>query len=264
MKIRLSTTSALAVLAALTVSTEVFAQARPDRSIPVRKGETPAPARTDTVVVRDTVRMVDTVTVTRTVHDTVVQRVEVAPPPTPFGAFYFGLQGGAAMPINALNVTHAPGITAGALAGWDSYRAPLGLRVDGAYSRLGEESAYAGASPPGCTGTECATVGDPEIWHVNIDAKLRLPFMADSPVKLYVVGGATWNRFRGFTFVDEDNSNDIVLRDDEWHNKWGGNAGGGIAFGFGRANLFLEGRFQTMNVANSVQNHVPIVLGITF
>ena len=150
MTLRLTTTSALALVAALTISTEAFGQAQSDRRIPVRKGETPAPARTDTVVMRDTIRIttVDTVTVTR--RDTVIQRVEVAPPPTPFGRFYAGLQGGAVMPIQALNIPHSPGFQAGALLGWDSYRAPLGLRLDGGYSRFGEESAYAGGLP-GCT-----------------------------------------------------------------------------------------------------------------
>ena len=261
MKLRLSTTSALAVLAALTVSTDALAQVRSDRPIPVRKGETPAPARTDTVVMRDTIRLTDTVTVVR--RDTVVQRVEVAPPPTPFGTFYFGLQGGAAVPVAAFNIPHSPGYIAGALLGWDSYRAPLGLRLDGGYTKIGEEAPYAGGLP-GCSGEDCAGIGDPEIWHVNGDVKLRLPFLAEAPVKLYALGGITYNRFRGFTFVDEEQNNAIVYRTDNWADKWGGNLGGGLAFGFGRANLFLEGRFQTMNILTPTQNHVPIVLGITF
>lgn len=258
MKIRLSTSSTLAVLAALTVSTEAFAQVRSDRPIPVRKGETPMPARTDTVVMRDTIRMTDTVTVVR--RDTVVQRVEVAPPPTPFGRFYWGLQGGAAIPVAAMNIPHSPGFTAGALLGWDSYRAPLGLRLDGGYTRMGEESEWAG----GGIGEDPSSVGDPELWHANLDAKLRLPFLPDSPARLYLLGGLTYNRFRGFTFVDDDNNNAIVLRTDDWHDKIGGNLGGGLSFAFGRAAMFLEGRFQTMNIGNTTQNHVPVVLGITF
>ena len=250
----------LVAAALLLGASNAFAQVRSDTRIPVRKGEVVAP-RTDTVVVRDTIRLttVDTVTVTR--RDTVVQRVEVAPPPTPFGRFYFGLDAGAAMPIQALNVPHSPGFTVGALAGWDSYRAPLGLRVDGGYTRFGEESAYAGGAP-GCV--ECASVGDPELWHGNIDAKLRIPFVAESPARFYLVGGATYNRFRGFTFVDQDQSNLVVLSTDDWHDKWGGNVGAGLSFGWGSTNLFLEGRFQTMNIANTTQNHIPIVLGITF
>ncbi|HYD51613.1 MAG TPA: hypothetical protein VEA99_03255 [Gemmatimonadaceae bacterium] len=264
MTLRLSTTSAFALLAALTISSEAFAQVRSDTRIPVRKGETPAPARTDTVVVRDTIRLTTTDTVTVTRRDTVIQRVEVAPPPTPFGRFYFGLQGGAALPIQAMNIPHSPGFTAGALLGWDSFRAPLGLRLDGGYTRIGEEEGWAGGLPGCGTDDECAGIGDPELWHANIDAKLRIPFTAESPARFYIVGGATYNRFRGFTFVDDDANNAIVLRTDDWHDKWGGNVGAGLQFGFGRANLFLEGRLQTMNIGNTTQNHVPIVLGLLF
>jgi len=248
-------TAALGVIAATTLSTEALAQARSDRTIPLRKGETAAPARTDTVVVRDTVRMssVDTVTVIR--RDTVVQRVEVAPAPTPFGRFYAGLLGGAALPIQALGIPQSTGWTVGGLVGWDSYRAPLGLRLDGGYSSFGEDDEFIG---------DDVDLGDPELWHANIDAKLRLPFLSTSPVSLYAVGGATYNRFRGFTFIDDDNANAIVLADDNWHDKWGGNIGAGIGFNFGRANMFIESRFQTMNIGNTSQNHVPVVLGITF
>ncbi|HYD51612.1 MAG TPA: hypothetical protein VEA99_03250 [Gemmatimonadaceae bacterium] len=255
---RTTLTAALAVMALATISTQALAQARSDRTIPLRKGETPAPARTDTVVVRDTIRMssVDTVTVIR--RDTVVERVEVAPAPTPFGRFYAGLAGGAALPIQALGIPQSTGFTANAMLGWDSYRAPLGLRLDGGYSKFGEDDEWAGG-PVG--GTE---LGDPELWHLNVNAKLRLPFLASSPVNLYAVGGATYNRFRGFTFVDDDANNQVVLADDDWHDKWGGNIGGGLGFNFGRASMFIESRFQTMNIGNTSQNHVPVILGITF
>lgn len=258
---RLSTTTALAFVASLAFAGEAAAQTpRSDRPIPVRKGETPMPARTDTVVMRDTVRMTDTVTIVR--RDTVVQRVEVAPPPSPFGRFYFGLQGGAAVPVAALNIPHSPGFTAGALLGWDSYRAPLGLRLDGGYTRMGEESAWAGGGIG--AGDDPNGIGDPELWHANLDAKLRIPFVADAPARFYLLGGVTYNRFRGFTFVDDDNNNAIVLRTDDWHDKVGGNFGAGVGFGFGGTSLFLEGRYQTMNIGNTTQSHVPIVLGITF
>ena len=39
------------------------ASAQSDRRIPTRKGEEPLPTRTDTLIVRDTVRITDTVTV---------------------------------------------------------------------------------------------------------------------------------------------------------------------------------------------------------
>ena len=250
---------ALAIVAALGFATAAQAQVSEQR-IPLRKGSEPVPVRTDTVVLRDTVRTYDTVTVIR--RDTVVQQVELAPIAEPGGRVYFGLNGGAALPTQALNITHSPGYTVGAMLGWDSFRSPFGVRVDGGYTKLGEESEYAGGLP-GCIGDECNGVGDPELLHANLDLKLRLPFMREAPVKLYAVGGATWNRFRGFTFVD-DETDVVSLSSDNWTTRWGGNVGGGLAFGFGNTNLFLESRLQLMTVGGSRQNHVPIVLGITF
>lgn len=255
---RLSFTTALGFAAALAFAADAGAQS--DRRIPVRKGENPTPARTDTVVVRDTIRMTDTVTVVRARTDTVVQRVEVPPPPTPWGKFYAGLYGGAALPIQELTVPHEPGFIAGGIIGWDSWRAPLGLRLDAGYTRMGEDEDWAGAGP----GEDPASVGDPELWHANLDAKLRLPFAHTAPVHLYLLGGLTYNRFRGFTMVDGDNNNAIVISDDNWRDKIGGNLGAGLAFGFGGARLFLESRLQTMNIVGTVQNYVPVVLGITF
>lgn len=251
------TAPTLALVAALALSSEALAQdPSSERRIPLRKGQEPVPVRTDTVVLRDTVRATDTVYVART--DTVVQTVEIAPVVTPAGRFYWGLDAGAALPTQALNISHSPGYTVGALLGWDAARAPFGLRLDGGYTRLGEESEFAGG-----TGEDPVDIGDPELLHVNIDAKLRLPIFGEAPVQLYALGGATWNRFRGFTFID-DETDEIGFRSDDWESRWGANFGGGLAFGFGRANLFLESRLQMMTIGGSRQNHVPIVLGITF
>lgn len=258
MRTRLLTSSVLALVATLSVAGDALAQSQ--RRIPLRKGEVTTPVRVDTVVVRDTVRVADTVAMVRT--DTVVRGGEVSPvfaPVTPFGRFYAGLNAGAAVPLEAMNIAQGPGFTVGGLLGWDSYRTPLGLRLDGGYTRMQEDS-----ESTGCPGGPCPDIqGSPELWHVNGDVKLRLPFMLESPVKLYAVGGATYNRYRGFTFVDDD-ANLIISSTNRWSDKWGANVGGGIAFGFGTTNLFIESRYQTMKVGDSRQNHVPIVLGFTF
>jgi len=270
---RLTTTSALAFAAALTLGSNAFAQVRSDTRIPVRKGEMPAP-RTDTVVVRDTIRItsVDTVTVTR--RDTVVQRVEVAPPPTPFGRFYWGLNGGAAFTTQDLNTTTNTGWTIGVLGGWDSYRAPLGVRLDAGYNRFDNDDDFFFNNVGGfdCRvdfgdGFDCDS--DPQMWYINFNGKLRYPFRWDyRGAHVYLTGGATWNRFRRFAFVDDDfNFGDtqfIVLATDDWNTKWGGNVGGGVSFAWGNTSVYLESRYQTMNIGNTTQSYVPLVLGITF
>jgi opacity protein-like surface antigen len=257
MRTRLLTSSALAVIATLSIADASFAQN--DRRIPLRKGEMPAPARVDTVILRDTVRITDTVTVARV--DTVIRGGDVGPiveaPITPLGRFYAGLNAGAALPLEAMNIAQGPGFTVGGLLGWDANNIPLGLRVDGGFTRMQEES----GPSAGCPGGTCPDIdGSPQMWHLNLDGKLRLPFQ---PLSLYAVGGATWNRYRGFTFVDDDNDT-IISSSSDWDSRWGYNVGGGLAFGFGKTQLFLEARYQSMTIGDSRQNHVPIVLGFTF
>lgn len=276
-------TAAAVVVAAATFSNDALAQQpRSDRQIPLRKGEVPAP-RTDTIVVRDTLRMtmIDTVTVVR--RDTVVQRVQRPRNLGPFGQFYGGLNAGAAIPSNRMSDFQSTGWTLGLIAGWDSFRAPLGLRVDGGYSRFGNEDIFDNNDDvfddPFFDDDDFNNGLDPELWFANFDLKARVPWVSTSAWKFYAVGGASYNRFKNFLFtqdredafvdnggviVDNDGDRIIALSLDDWHSKWGGNLGAGLEFGWGNANLYLEARWQTMNIANSTQNYVPIVLGITF
>jgi len=276
-------TAAAVVVAAATFSNDALAQQpRSDRQIPLRKGEVPAP-RTDTIVVRDTLRMtmIDTVTVVR--RDTVVQRVQLPRNLGPFGRFYGGLNAGAAIPSNRLDDFQSTGWTLGLIAGWDSFRAPLGVRIDGGYSRFDNDDDVfvrdGVVFDDDFFGDDVFVDGrDPELWHANFNLKARVPWVSTSAWKFYAVGGATYNRFKNFLFtqdrddavldggviIDDEGDRLIALSLDDWHSKWGGNLGGGLEFGWGKANLYLEARWQTMNIANSTQNYVPIVLGITF
>lgn len=248
-------TLAAALIAATFAANAASAQS--DRRIPTRKGEEPLPTRTDTLVVRDTVRITDTVTVSRV--DTVVRGGDVALPAvvTPLGKFYFGLNGGAALPYSEMNEAQNPGYTLGALVGWDAAQVPLGLRLDGGYTRFDDEDDFL------CTGSGCTALdlGTPELFHANLDVKLRVP---TSGSHLYAVAGGTWNRFRGITFIDDENNNSLAFASSDWSNKWGGNIGAGLNFGFGGAAMFLEARLQAMTVADQTQTYVPIVLGLTF
>jgi hypothetical protein len=248
-------TLAAALVAATFAANDASAQS--DRRIPTRKGEEPLPTRTDTLIVRDTVRITDTVTVSRV--DTVVRGGDVALPAvvTPLGRFYWGLDGGAAIPTSEMNISQNPGYTVGALLGWDAAQLPLGLRLDGGYTRFDDEDDFL------CTGAGCSAldVNTPELWHASFDLKLRLP---TTGTHLYGVGGVTWNRFRGVNFIDDTNNNELVFSSNDWTSKWGGNIGGGVNFGFGGANLFIESRVQAMTIANQTQTYVPIILGFTF
>lgn len=251
---RLTTAAALAAFVTLAAS----ASAQSDRRLPIGKGEPmPMPVRTDTVIMRDTLRITDTVRITRT--DTVERHGEVALPPiTPLGRFYWGVDGGAAIPNNNLNVAQNTGWTLGALLGWDAHVLPFGLRLDGGYTRFNSDDAFI------CSGITCSEFdlnADPELWNLNINGKLHYPIRA---AKLYATGGGTWNHYRGIAFADSDVNDEVVFFSNDWNSKWGWNAGGGVSFGFGGTSLFLEARYQSMSIGGQSQAHVPIVLGITF
>jgi len=52
--------------------------------------------------------------------------------------------------------------------------------------------------------------------------------------------------------------------DSEAHWKGGFNLGGGIRFGFGGANVFVESRYHSVQLDEGDANFVPVILGVTF
>ena len=173
--------------------------------------------------------------------------------------------------------TLGPGATNLVTAVADAFldRAPLGVRLDAGYNRFSNDDDFFFDD---VGGFDCqADFGDdrfdcdsdPQMWYINFNGKLRYPFRWDHRgAHVYLTGGATWNRFRRFAFVDDDfrfgDRDFIVLATDDWNHKWGGNVGGGVSFGWGNTSVYLESRYQTMNIGNTTQSYVPLVLGITF
>ncbi|GAC1436843.1 MAG: hypothetical protein NVSMB68_08870 [Thermoanaerobaculia bacterium] len=47
-------------------------------------------------------------------------------------------------------------------------------------------------------------------------------------------------------------------------NKFGWNAGGGIAFGVGRTHLFVEGRYHSISTSGQRFTYIPVSVGIVF
>lgn len=253
MKAHRTTAHAVALAAALALVSlaAATADAQSDRRIPTRKGAVPTPVRTDTVVVRDTVRYRDTIVVR---SDTVIRDPMIV---TPAGRFYWGLDGGFAFPTGDYGIAQNPGFTLGALVGWDAWTIPLGVRLDAGYTGFGDED---DAICPG--GVLCPGDRTPQLWHVNLDGKLRVPALLDAPFRLYGVGGATWNYFGESTFIDEDEG--VFLSNDDWHSRWGWNIGGGIDFGFGSNRFFIESRYHSASIGGAGASYVPLIIGITF
>jgi len=259
----------LGIAAALTVGlvSSAAAQATSTQRIPVRKESTgdvaPTPPRVDAVTVTrvDTVfrYRTDTVTVTgptRTMYDTT--RIETLPAYLiRRGGMYFGLAAGGAYPHGSLEVGNTAGLAGQVQLGWQSLNSPIGIRADVNYAQYGENPTFANLG------------GDPDVINGNLDLKLGIPLLGDRipRMSLYAIGGGSYTYYKNLRIEVTDPPGDApgqVVSSGDWSDKWGGNVGAGLQFGFGRANLFLEGRFQTMNIGNTTQNHVPIVLGLIF
>jgi hypothetical protein len=259
-------------IAALMVDvTTGHAQARSTRRIPISKegGATPAP-RVDTLTVyrTDTLRLYRTDTVTIRRIDTV--RTEPAPPAAPIpdlvrqiGGFYFGADVGAALPTGAFDDAQTGGPHFGLQLGWDPIGMPVGVRFDGSYSHFDTRSQFE------------QFANDPQIVQFGGDLKLRLPVLSPwmRRFSVYGVGGVSYNIFKDIVEVSEGTISvgnafnltnaTVATVDNDWHDEWGWNAGGGVQFGWGRTNLFVESRFMQFNHRVDI-NHVPIVVGLSW
>jgi hypothetical protein len=269
--------SALVAVSAASAQTDSTRRTTSTRRIPISKD---VPATTTSRVDTVTLYRTDTVTMTSYIHDTVtVYRTDtvttsagtVAMPMLlrQIGGFYIGVDGGAAIPSgDELRTAQTTGWHVDVPFGWDPVGSPLGIRFAAGYSRFGTRSPYSAFS------------FTPQIWQGDADLKLRLPMtsMLARRFSIYGVGGATYNRFKGlaqfntttgaFTVGNSTGAFTTttgfpINSDDSWHDAWGWNAGGGLAFGVGRTNLFVESRYIHFNRSGDL-NQVPIVVGLSW
>jgi hypothetical protein len=235
------------------------ARARSERAIPTSGKEVPVQTvtRVDTVyqVRSDTVfRMrTDTVTVART--DTVTVQQPPVYPTVRMGGFYWGLGGGLSAPRQQYNTIFEPGFNITGMLGWDPIGSPFGVRLDAEYDQFSERSQFAGLG------------GDPSIFAVNLDGKLRFPLYGvetGGRANLYAVGGGSFFYHKNTFFAPTGTpccGGVNVENRDRYESDFGWNAGAGIGFGFGPSDLFVEARWMQIKGSRSF---VPIIVGITF
>lgn len=184
--------------------------------------------KADTMVTADTTRVADTTAiaqpVTTPVTTTAAADTSTSPRPrtinTRFGTLYLGFAGGPSVPAGDIHNGYNPGFNITLPMGWDSYRLPLGLRVDLSYDRLMARSTFrnngqttalvttgtsgytagSATTPTAATGGTTATGGysgtariantDASLASAMLDAKLRLPmFGSRSSTYLYALAG---------------------------------------------------------------------------
>jgi hypothetical protein len=268
------------------------AQARPTstKRIPVSKeapGEVAPRVDTVTVYKTDTLRLegrVDTVATTNTVtvHDTVVQQVQITP--AKIGGMYFGLGGGVGVPFGSIRTVNNEGELAQLQIGWQGLKQALGLRVDGMWNHFSRNPTY---SNLGVVGTH---VDQASVFTGNADARLNLPIFnktLGSSVRMvpYLLGGGSVIHYTDLRMQLDDNDGTTnpggfgdkhaVFATDAntstetgGSTSWGLNFGGGLAFHSGKKEVFIESRGITWHHGPSGMFdrawNVPIVFGVNF
>lgn len=160
------------------------------------------------------------------------------------------------------------------LTWYPSSALPLGLRVDGSYTRLRAKDAFLNLYGGGAF-----TSGHDNIY--GGDADLQLDLASQSPyVKMYLFGGAGWYREQAYLrqvtwypglicgwYFCEDAYVPVVTAvqrtTSPWHSSW--NAGLGIEVSAGEgASFFVEARYQRISGFNEKLQFVPIRIGLRF
>lgn len=252
------------------------------KRIPITKeapGEVAAHVDTVTVYKTDTLRTmgrVDTVTRTQTVTqvrvDTVINNVPMVA--RHIGGMYFGIAAGGALPFGSIRTVNEPGALGQLQLGWQGLNSPIGVRVDGNYTRYSDNADYDVLGPKA------------DMMTGNADLRLNLPLFQNflgSSVRFnpYVLGGASYLRYRNLRMQTRANLNvgtgpqhaEIAgdgttgLQNSDFHDSVGWNLGGGLAFHAGKKEMFVEARaihFNRSEARYGTAWHVPIAFGVNF
>ena len=186
-----------------------------------------------------------------------------------------GLIGGATMPVGDYNKIAAAGFHIGGFVDFGRRFGPAGLRADLMYHGFGDKNLVT----TGDNTTEVSFSNKYSMVSGTLNLVFGLP-LEDSSIRPYVLGGV------GGYYVKNSpkcNSSALVcepflnLEDEEGSaTKFGLNGGGGIEFGMGGANVFLEARYHHIlsaapqiecfgeaNCNRAAAKLVPISLGVT-
>jgi hypothetical protein len=190
-----------------------------------------------------------------------------------YSSFYVGIGGGAGIPTEPISNAYNTGYTVAVPIGWDSPLSPLGFRVDLGYTRLDARPTFRNGSTVvigGTATTASIATADPQIWSALANLKLRVPFLGSflGPTSgIYAVGGGGVNHFRHYntTFARTNPQFDTTATasNTESLTRVALDAGGGVSWAVGLAEVFLESRYVTTFMPNDRASYVPIILGVT-
>jgi len=148
----------------------------------------------------------------------------------------FGVSGGASLPTSDLSDISNTGWNVSGHVAFNPAMIPLGIRVDGGYSRFGFKQ---------------GVDGDIHFGNVTGNLIYKIPATTVSP---YLLGGAGWYHLGasvpGF-FSGSDN-------------KFGWNVGGGISMPLSGFDTFIEAKYTQIQTEGNSVKYIPITFGVMF
>lgn len=182
-----------------------------------------------------------------------------------------GLIGGATFPVGNYNDVAATGFHAGGFIDFGRRFGPAGLRADLMYHGFGDKNLV--------TGEENTTQLTFSNKYSLVSGTLNFVFgmpLEDSPIRPYAIGGLGGYYVKNSPKCAGTGCGDLLNFGDESSTKFGLNGGGGIEFGLGGANAFIEARYHHIfsgtpdltcvgesDCNRAAAKLVPLSLGIT-
>jgi hypothetical protein len=146
-----------------------------------------------------------------------------------------GVAGGASLPTSDLSDGVNTGWNITGTVAFNPAMIPLGVRVDGAYTRFG---AKGGAD------------GNLAFTSVTGNLVYKIPAATVSP---YLIGGGGWYRASA-------SSGNLSVAD----NHFGWNVGGGISMPLSGFDTFIEARYNQVQGDGGSAKYVPVTFGVMF
>lgn len=178
--------------------------------------------------------------------------------------FSIGIGGGYSYPQSDFQNLYDRGYNIAVPLTYQPLGSPLGVRLNLAYHR------YDGRSFSGSNGT--VTLEDPQVLSANVDLKLRVGEMTGGfRPAFYGVGGIGVHRFNDWVtsesyadFANGGQNVTMAMAPTTSDTRFGANVGGGLSFGIGAADLFLEARYVQVFTQVRRTSFVPVTLGVSF
>ncbi len=172
---------------------------------------------------------------------------------------HFGIAGGATFPTGDAGNLYDTGYHGSAMLIFNAPLAPVGLRIEGMYTRMDQKSAFGGSG------------------HVQLGSGTANIVLGPRAIgfRPYFIGGGGFYRVR-FTASRTacpgvgPCSGPPNLFFEDTQDKFGWNAGGGMSFGVGPvASIFIEARYIRVETDSNfaLGNHftlVPVTVGLVF